>query len=158
MKVEEYLLLFHELGRSKTSVSDLSLTPVLFLLLFRKSGDFFKKKQEKSINQTLFFQKNHLIQTPQNLEQYISKEKEIMMKQANKSKNRQNYITIRTTFVILINRSQNYISHPRISTKVPATLVFSAKVSQISNLTLSCIPLFWNNKLKTHCFSSCDLF
>ena len=46
MKVKEYLLLFHELERSKTSVSDLSLTPVLCLLLFRKSGDFFKKNRK----------------------------------------------------------------------------------------------------------------
>ena len=54
MKVEEYLLLFHELGRSKTSVSDLSLTP---LLLFRKSGDFFKKKTGKIDKLDTFFSK-----------------------------------------------------------------------------------------------------
>ena len=57
MKVKEYLLLFHELGRSKTSVSDLSLTPVLFLLLLRKSGDFFKKTPGKIDKLDTFFSK-----------------------------------------------------------------------------------------------------
>ena len=64
MKLKEYLLLFHELGRSKTSASDLSFTPVLLLLLFQKSGEFFKKKPGKIDKFDIFFQKNHLIQTP----------------------------------------------------------------------------------------------
>ena len=49
-KVKEYILLLHELERSKASASDLSFTLVLLLLLIQKSGDFFKKKQEKTIN------------------------------------------------------------------------------------------------------------
>ena len=65
MKLKEYLLLLHKLGRSKTSVSDFSFTPMLFLLLFQKSGDFLKKKPEKIDKlDTFFFKKNYLIQTP----------------------------------------------------------------------------------------------